>query len=68
MVVMARRILGVVFAVAGAICWLRPGAIGGLLFHALTVSARESAIIGSLFFAGAAILLFIRRPSDDKGP
>jgi hypothetical protein len=33
----------------------------------LPVSARESAVIGSLFFGGAAILFFIR-PSDDKGP
>jgi hypothetical protein len=64
---MAMRILAIVLAVAGAACWLWPGAIGGLLFHALPVSARESAIIGALFFAGAAILLFIR-PSDDKGP
>jgi hypothetical protein len=62
-----RMILAIVFAGAGAVCWLWPGAIGGLLFHALPVSARESAIIGALFFAGAAILLFIR-PSDDKGP
>ena len=62
-----RLILAIVFAVAGAVCWLMPGVIGGLLFHALSVSARESAIIGALFFAGAAILWFIR-PSDDKGP
>jgi hypothetical protein len=48
-------------------CWLWPGAIGGLLFHALPVSVRESVIIGALFFVGAAILLFIR-PSDGKGP
>lgn len=61
----AMRILAIVFAVAGAVCWLWPGAIGGLLFHALPVSARESAIIGALFFAGAALLWFIR-PS--KGP
>jgi hypothetical protein len=61
---MAMKILAVVFAVAGAVCWLWPGAIGGLLFHALPVSARESAIIGALFFAGAAVLWFIR-PSDE---
>jgi hypothetical protein len=61
-------ILVIVFAVAGTVCWLMPGEIGGLLSHALPVSSRESAIIGSLFFAGAAILWFIRRPSDDKGP
>jgi hypothetical protein len=38
---MAMRILGIVFALAGAVCWLWPGEIGGLLFHALPVSARE---------------------------
>ena len=43
------------------------GAIGGLLFHALPVSARESGIIGSLFFVAAAILFFLR-PSDDQEP
>jgi hypothetical protein len=51
-----RLILAVVFAVAGTVCWLLPAEIGGLLSHALPVSARESAIIGSLFFAAAAIL------------
>jgi hypothetical protein len=61
------RILAIVFAVAGAVCWLWLGAIGGLLFHPLTVGARESAIIGALFFTGAAILWFIR-PSDDERP
>ncbi len=61
------RIVAIVFAVAGVVCWLWPGAIGGLLFRALPVSARESAIIGALFFAGAAILWFIRRPSNDGG-
>jgi hypothetical protein len=66
-VAMAVRILAIAFAVAGAVCWLWPGAIGGLLFHALPVSVRESVIIGALFFVGAAILLFIR-PSDGKGP
>jgi hypothetical protein len=60
-----RIILAVVFAVAGAVCWLWPGAIGAFLFHSLPVSVRESMIIGALFFVGAAILLFIR-PSDDK--
>ena len=66
-VAMAMRILAIAFAVAAAVCWLWPGAIGGLLFHTLPVSARESAIIGALFFAGAAILLFVR-PSDEKEP
>jgi bifunctional non-homologous end joining protein LigD len=61
------RALAIVFAVAGAICFLWPGAIGGLLFHALPVSARESVIIGALFFVGAAILLFLG-PSNDKRP
>jgi len=37
-----------------------------LLFHALPVSARESAIIGALFFAGAAILLFVRPSSGPR--
>jgi hypothetical protein len=64
---MAMRILAVVFAVTGAMCWLWPGAIGGLLFHALPVSVRESVVIGALFFVGAAIPSFIR-PSDDKRP
>jgi hypothetical protein len=62
-----RTILAIVFAAAGAVCWLWPGAIAAFLFHTLPVSARESAIIGALFFIGAAILLFIR-PSDDKRP
>ena len=62
---MAMRIVAIVFAVAGAACWLWPGAFGWL-FPALPVSARESATIGALFFAGAAILWFIR-PSDDGG-
>ena len=61
------RVLAIIFAVAGAVCWLRLGAIGGLLFRALPVSARESVVIGALFFVGAAVLLFIR-PSDDKTP
>jgi membrane protein YdbS with pleckstrin-like domain len=64
---MAMKILAIVFALAGFVCWVWPGAIGGLLFDALPVSARESVIIGALFFVGAAILLFIR-PSDDRGP
>jgi hypothetical protein len=64
---MAMRILAIAFVVAGAVCWLWPGAIGGLLFHALPVSVRESAIVGALFFVGAAILWFIRL-SDDEGP
>ena len=36
------RCLAIVFAVAGVVCWLWPGAITGLLFPALTVSVRES--------------------------
>jgi hypothetical protein len=64
---MALRILAIVFAVAGAVCWLRPDAIGGLVFHALPVSARESAIVGALFFAGAAILLFVRPSNGPRG-
>jgi hypothetical protein len=64
---MAMRILAIALATAGAACWLWPGALVGWLFPALPVSARESAIIGALFFAGAAILFFIR-PSDDEGP
>jgi hypothetical protein len=64
---MAMRILAIAFAVAGAACWLWPGAFVGWLFPALPVSARESAIIGALFFAGAAILWFIQ-PSDHEGP
>ena len=58
---MAMRILAIVFAIAGAACWLWPGAFVGWLFPALPVSARESAIIGSLFFTAAAILWFVRR-------
>ena len=48
-------------------CWRWPGAIGGLLFQTLPISARESVIIGALFFVGAAILWFVR-PPDDKMP
>ena len=58
------RIIAIAFAVAGAVCWLWPGAIGVFLFHTLPVSSR---VIGSLFFVEAAILMFIR-PSDDKAP
>ena len=61
------RCLAIVFAVAGVVCWLWPGAITGLFFHALTVSVRESVIIGALFFVGAAVLWFIR-PSNDRTP
>jgi hypothetical protein len=60
------RRLGIIFAVASAACWLWPGAITELSFHALTVSvAMESVIIGALFFVGAAVLWLIR-PSGDK--
>jgi hypothetical protein len=62
-----REILAIIFAVAGTVCWLLPGEISGLLSHVLSVSARGSANIGSLFFAAAALLWFIR-PPDDKGP
>ena len=62
---MATRILAIAFALAGAACWLWPGAFVGWLFPALPVGVRESAIIGALFFAGAAILWFIQPP---KGP
>jgi hypothetical protein len=54
------RPLAIVFVVAGVACWLWPGAIGEL-------SARESWIIGGIFFVGAAILWSIRA-SDDKAP
>jgi hypothetical protein len=64
---MALRILAIAFAVAGTVCWLLPGELGGLLSHALPVSARGSATIGSLFFTGAAVLWFVRL-SDEKGP
>ena len=64
---MVMRILAIVLAVAGAVCWLWPGAIGGLLFQTLPISARERVIIGALFFVGAAILWFVR-PPDDKMP
>jgi hypothetical protein len=60
---MQMRVLAKVFAVAGAVCWLWPGAIPGLFFHDPNRELRESAIIGALFFVGAAILWFIR-PSD----
>ena len=65
--ILPMKVLAIAFAVAGAVCWIWPGALGGLLFHALPVSARESIVIGALFFVGAAILFFIR-PSDDKRP
>jgi hypothetical protein len=59
-----RIILAIALAAAGAACWLWPGAFVGWLFPAaLPLSASESAIIGALFFVGAAILLFVR-PSD----
>ena len=50
------------FALAGAICWLAPGVIGGPVF-----SARESLVLGSLFFVVAAALFMIRWP-DDQAP
>ena len=64
---MALRIVAIVFAMAGLVCWLWPGVIGASLFDAVPVSSRESAIIGALFFVAAAILMFIR-PSNDKTP
>jgi hypothetical protein len=62
---MAMRILAIAFAVAGAACWLWPGAFVGWLFPALPVGFRESVIIVALFFVGAAILWFIR-PSNSQ--
>ena len=62
---MALRIVAIVFAIAGVVCWLWPSVIGASLFDAVPVSSRESAIIGALFFVAAAILMFIR-PSNDK--
>jgi hypothetical protein len=64
---MVMRIVALAFAVAGAACWLWPSAVVSFLFPGLPVSARESAIIGALFFISAAILWFIR-PSNDEGP
>jgi drug/metabolite transporter (DMT)-like permease len=64
---LAMRILAIVLAFAGIVCWLWPGAIGGFLFNALPVSARESVVIGGLFFIAAAILWFIP-PSGGKKP
>ena len=58
--------LGSCFWVSGIVCWLFPDAIGVFLFHALQVSPRESTVIGALFFAGAAILLFIESPDDKR--
>jgi hypothetical protein len=63
---MIMKALAIVFAAAGVVCWLQPGAITGLLFDALTVSARESDIIGAIFLVAAAVLWFVR-PSDDQG-
>jgi len=63
---MVTKVLAIIFAVAGAVCWIWPGALGGLLFHSLPVSGRESVIIGALFFVGAAILFFIRPPDDKR--
>ena len=64
-VILPMKVYAVVFAVAG-LCWLFPGAIGGLLFNALQVSASESMVIGAVFLAGAAILLFIESPDDKR--
>jgi hypothetical protein len=63
---MAMRILAIAFALAGAVCWIWPGAVLGFLFPGMSVSAREGAIIGALCFISAAILWFVR-PSDDEG-
>jgi ABC-type thiamin/hydroxymethylpyrimidine transport system permease subunit len=62
---LSMKVLAVVFGVSG-VCWLFPDAIGVFLFHALQVSPRESMVIGALFFAGAAILLFIESPDDKR--
>jgi hypothetical protein len=64
--ILPMKVYAVVFAVAGILCWLFPGAIGGLLFNALQVSASESMVIGAVFLAGAAILLFIESPGDKR--
>jgi hypothetical protein len=39
---MAMRIVAIAFAIAGAACWLWPGAFVGWLFPALPVSVREA--------------------------
>jgi uncharacterized protein YjeT (DUF2065 family) len=62
---MLMRALAIVFAVAGVVSGFWPGTISGLLFHTVTVTAREGRIIGALFIVGAAILWFIR-PPDHK--
>jgi hypothetical protein len=56
MMMMMMRALAIVFAVAGLVSWLWPGAIPNWLFP--SVSARESEIIGAFFFVAAAILWF----------
>jgi hypothetical protein len=56
---MLMRSLAIIFAAAGAVCWLWPGAITRLF--ALTASVRESVVIGALFFVGAAVLWFVRK-------
>jgi hypothetical protein len=37
------RILAIAFALAGAVCWLWPGAVVGFLFPGMSVSAHEGA-------------------------
>ena len=59
------KVLAVVLGISGIFCWLFPGAIGVLLFHAFQISAHEGMVVGALFFAGALVLSFIE-PSDDK--
>jgi hypothetical protein len=61
---MLMRALAIVFAVAGGVCWLFPGAITALF--SLTVSLKESIIIGAPFFVAAAVLWFIRPPDDTR--
>jgi len=49
-----------VFAFAGAICWLDPADIAGLLFHSKPLNAHVGVLIGAVLFIGAAILAFVQ--------
>ena len=60
--IMLPKAFSIVFALAGVVCWLAPATIGGEVF-----SARESLVLGSLFFVVAAALFMIRKP-DDNAP
>jgi hypothetical protein len=48
-----REILAIIFAVAGTVCWLLPGEIGGLLSHALPVGPTK---------AGSSVRFFLLEP------